>query len=136
MIKPEPGLVISYDYLWRYEQSQGKEAGRKTRPCVIILAVEGDNVIVAPITHHNPKNKETSLEIPQRVKEHLGLDAEKSWVILDEVNQFTWPGFDLRPIPKTKRYDYGFLPPRLFDQIKTGILDLILKRRAKIVDRD
>ena len=103
---------------------------------MIILTVEGDQVTVAPVTHRKPKSKETGIEIPQRVKAHLGLDAEKSWVILDEVNQFTWPGFDLRLIPKTKRYDYGFLPPRLFEQIKTGILDLILKRRAKIVNRD
>jgi len=41
-----------------------------------------------------------AVEIPLRVKEHLGLDSECSWVIPEEVNVFTWPGFDLRPIKK------------------------------------
>ncbi len=136
MIKPEAGLVIAYDYLWRYEQAQGKNMGRKTRPCVIILAVDGKQVTVAPITHTKPKNKNNAIEIPSRVKAHLKLNAMQSWVILDEINQFTWPGFDLKPIGKTKRVDYGFLPPRLFAQIKTGILDLIVKKRAIAVNRD
>jgi hypothetical protein len=56
------------------------------------------------------------------VKRHLGLDDEKSWVILDEVNEFEWPGFDLRPMPKNPgRYNYGFLPPRLFAQLMTKL---------------
>lgn len=77
------------------------------------------------------------MEIPIRVKQHLGLDDEHSWVILDEVNQFAWPGYDLRPIPgKQGEMAYGFLPPRLFDQIRSGILDIILKRRSNITPRD
>ena len=54
------------------------------------------------------------IEIPRRVKEHLGLDDERSWIVLDEFNVFTWPGFDLRPIKdRGGRVDYGFLPPKL-----------------------
>ncbi|MBY0355553.1 MAG: hypothetical protein K2Q12_07460 [Rickettsiales bacterium] len=77
------------------------------------------------------------MEIPPRVKQHLGLDDDRSWAILGEVNQFVWPGYDLRPIPhKQGEMTYGFLPPRLFDQIRSGILDIILKRRGKITPRD
>ena len=38
------------------------------------------------------------LELPQAVKKHLGLDAERSWVVLSESNLFDWPGPDLRRI--------------------------------------
>jgi mRNA-degrading endonuclease toxin of MazEF toxin-antitoxin module len=138
---PDPGLVISYAYLWRREFEAGQEEGRKNRPCVIVLSVEkhdsGTQVTVAPITHSPPSSGMPCLEIPSRVKQHLGLDDDRSWVILDEVNQFVWPGYDLRPIPgKQGDMAYGFLPPRLFDQIRSGILDIILKRRGNISPRD
>ncbi len=138
---PELGLVISYAYLWRHEHEAGLEEGRKNRPCVIVLSVEKDGdatiVTVAPITHSEPTGVTVGLEIPPRVKQHLGLDHEKSWVILSEVNQFVWPGYDLRPIPGSKsKFDYGFLPPNLFEKIKAGILNLIVKRRSDITSRD
>jgi hypothetical protein len=37
---PEPGLVISYAYLWHHEQQAGQAEGRKDRPSVIVLGVE------------------------------------------------------------------------------------------------
>ena len=133
--------MISYAYLWRPEHDAGEEEGRKNRPCVIVLSVEQQKsvtqVTVAPITHSKPSGDSIGLEIAPRVKQHLGLDHETSWVILSEVNQFIWPGYDLRPVPgKQGEYTYGFLPPRLFETIKAGILDLIIKRRGKIAPRD
>jgi len=54
-------------------------------------------------------------ELPPAVKKHLGLDEERSWIVVDELNTFTWPGYDLRPIKKKEdRFDYGFLLPKLF----------------------
>lgn len=138
---PEPGLVISYSYLWRYEHEKGKDEGRKTRPCVIILAIEksGDDTVVtvAPVTHSPPHDPMSAMEIPAKVKQHLGLDNDPSWVILSEVNEFIWPGYDLQPVPDSKdRYDYGFLPPKLYEKIRNGILDLIVKRRTAVTRRD
>ncbi|MGD0434098.1 MAG: hypothetical protein ABSA58_23700 [Acetobacteraceae bacterium] len=57
---PQSGLVISYSYLWHYEHNVGRDEGAKTRPCVIVLAVdkpeEGTTVVrVAPITHSPPR---------------------------------------------------------------------------------
>lgn len=92
-------MVISYAYLWRYEHQAGKQEGRKHRPAVIVLAIEKQDetkiVTVAPITHGEPRDLSNCVEIPQRVKQQLGLDHKKSWVILSEVNQFAWPGYDL-----------------------------------------
>lgn len=127
---PEPGLVISYAYLWRHEHESGSEEGRKNRPCVIVLAVEKHDgatvVTVAPITHIQPTGATAGIEIPPRVKQHLGLDHEKSWAVISEVNQFMWPGYDLRTVPGTVKIDYGFLPPNLFKSIRSGVLDLML----------
>jgi hypothetical protein len=138
---PEPGLVISHAYLWRHEHEAGQEEGQKHRPCVIVLCTERQDqttlVTVAPITHGAPQGVTIGMGLPPRVKQHLGLDSDRSWIILSEVNQFVWPGFDLRPIPgSTDKFDYGFLPPKLFEQIKSAMLELILQRRARITSRD
>jgi hypothetical protein len=53
-------------------------------------------VVVAPITHTPPADPDASIEIPAQVKARLGLDGERSWVRIDEVNRFVWPGYDLR----------------------------------------
>ena len=58
-----------------------------------------------------------AVEIPQTVKKRLGLDDERSWVIVSEGDQFVWPGYDLRKVRNTDRYDYGYLPPPLFYEI-------------------
>lgn len=129
---PEPGLVIHYEFLWRDESRAGREYGRKRRPCAIIVAARteaagtsGTSVVVAPVTHAPPASAAEGVEIPPIVKRHLGLDWERAWVIVSDLNQFTWPGFDLHPIPGQRgRYHYGFLPPKLFQQVKTRILAL------------
>ena len=121
--EPEPGLVISYSYLWHHERAGGQEEGRKDRPCVIVLVAARASdaatvVTVVPVTHRPPDDSAAALEIPQVVKKHLGLDAERSWVIVNEGNRFVWPGYDLRKVPgNPARYDYGFLPPRFFNSV-------------------
>jgi hypothetical protein len=138
---PESGLVISYRYLWRYEHEKGMEEGRKNRPCVIVLAVEqaegGTLVTVAPTTHSPPAIPTDAVEIPLRVKQHLGLDDLPSWVIVREVNQFIWPGFDLVPVfGKPEKYDYGFVSPALFERIKKAIIDNFASKQGSITLRD
>jgi hypothetical protein len=71
------------------------------------------------------------------VKEHLGLDSERSWVILEEVNIFTWPGFDLRPIMKGEsRDDYGLLPPKLFERLIAKFRELRAQGKVAGSSRD
>lgn len=64
---PEPGLVISYAYVWGYEAKAGQEEGRKDRPCVIALAVErqqdGETLVtVLPVTHRPPDDPASAIE--------------------------------------------------------------------------
>jgi mRNA-degrading endonuclease toxin of MazEF toxin-antitoxin module len=126
---PQPGLVLSYAYLWHHEHRAGREEGTKNRPCVIVLAQQqssdGTVVRLAPVTHSPPDNPAAAFELPAAVKRHLGLDDERSWVILDEVNEFVWPGFDLRPVPRAPQsFAYGFLPPRLFGQMMDRLAEV------------
>jgi hypothetical protein len=94
-------------------------------------------VTVAPITHTAPRDPAVAMEIPPRVKQHLGLDSERSWIVLDEFNEFAWPGFDLRPIPgQPGRYQYGFLPPALYRKIVERILELRRERRVFVSVRE
>lgn len=92
---------------------------------------------MAPITHSPPHDPGVAIEIPTRVKRHLDLDSERSWVILDELNVFSWPGYDLRPIPdKGDRYDYGLLPPQFFESIVKKLSELRRKRKLAHTSRD
>jgi hypothetical protein len=124
---PEAGLVISYAYLWHSEHRAGREEGRKDRPCAIVLAAAGETdgatlVTVLPITHRPPTDSGSAVEIPLPVKRHLGLDDARSWIVVAEGNEFLWPGYDLRRRPHGDRYDYGFLPPRFFNQVREAFV--------------
>lgn len=139
---PAPGMVIAYSFLWMNEASEGHAEGRKRRPCAVLLVVtstKNDNpaVVVAPITHRRPEITEGAIEIPPRVRRHLGLDDEPSWVVLTEYNHFTWPGFDLRLIsPSRPEHVYGLLPPAFFDLLVQKFKQLRAEHKVGAVSRD
>lgn len=137
--RPEAGLVLSYAYLWRQEQRDGQVEGRKDRPC-IILAVEtlGDRrrVTLVPITHSPPHLNVAAVELPVRVKAHLGLDDLPSWIILNEANQFFWPGFDIRQPRPGMDSAYGYIPPNLLLRINTAFLAEARAGHLKLSNRD
>ncbi len=138
---PVPGLVISYAYLWRDQQDQGREEGAKDRPCVVVLAVkleDGERIVtVAPITHTPPRDAPDAVELPAATKRRLGLDDARSWIVATELNRFLWPGPDLRPVPgKPGIFAYGGLPRQLMVQLRDRIADLHRDRRFRLVRRD
>lgn len=119
--EPRPGLVIRYAYLWRDEARTGRDEGAKDRPCVIVLAVEnqpgGRMVTVAPMTHSPPRTAGDAVELPELTKQRLGLDGDRSWVVVTEVNRFVWPGPDLRPVT-AGRWDYGLVSGDLLRAVR------------------
>ncbi len=138
---PEPGLVISYSYLWLDEHRVGREEGVKDRPCAIILAAKTASgtprLLVLPVTHRHPDDGRASLEVPASIKRHLGLDEDRSWIVLSESNVFDWPGPDLRRIARrdgASAFAYGFLPPRFFAEVRRRYLALT-KHRSSVVPR-
>jgi hypothetical protein len=137
--KPEPGLVIRYSFLWSEEANAGREDGVKDRPCAIVVVVRRSDrvktlVRVLPITHADPFS---ALELPQSTKQRLGLDSERSWIILDEANDFTWPGPDLRPATNgdLASVAYGMLPQSLIKVLRERTLARVHEKKAKAVRR-
>ncbi len=90
-----------------------------------------------PITHVPPADPAEAIELPATLKTHLGMDDERSWVIVTETNDFLWPGPDLRPIPGSvpPRIDYGMLPPRFFAVLRDRILQARRERKLAAVPR-
>ncbi len=73
--QPEPGLVISYSFLWSHEAARGRV--------------------------------------------------------------FAWPGFDVRPIRYgANRVHYGWLPPKLFDQLIEKFRRLRATAKSEMTLRD
>ena len=131
---PFPGMVVRYSFLWSREA--GETERRKDRPCVIITAIRRAadgrlRVRVLPITHR-PSEESRSIPIPPKVKRHLGLDIDASWIVLDEANEFFWPGVDLRPVSRAKPgvWTFGILPTEIFDEIQARLRNLLQQRRT------
>ena len=138
---PTQGLVLRYSYLWQREHRRGQEEGVKDRPCAVILVMateDGDEVVtVLPITHTPPSQPEHAVEIPFATKRRLGLDGERSWVVLTEANRFIWPGPDLRPLHAgdAASVAYGLLPYALMNDIRLKFIALLKARRGAVVRR-
>ncbi len=94
-------------------------------------------VVVLPITHARPQIATTAIEIPLETKRRIGLDEERSWIIIDEYNWFTWPGPDLRPSVngELETVVMGVLPPALFKMIRTKLAALARAGLAARVKR-
>ena len=138
---PRPGLVIGYSYLWATEHRAGHEEGRKARPCAIDAArqvIEGHEIVtVVPVTHTPPADPQDAVEIPAALKAYLGLDEQRSWIVVTETNDFLWPGPDLALVSGSApaRFHYGMLPPRFFSHVREQILKAHSRRRLDRVQR-
>jgi hypothetical protein len=121
--------------LWLREARAGREEGRKDRPAaVMVVTAEAGGekrVLALPITHSPPKAGSEAVEIPLPVKARLGLDGDRSWVVIAEANVFAWPGPDIRPAT-AERFAYGVLPPAFFRHVRDRFLALDAARRATI----
>lgn len=129
-------MVVRYSFLWSSEARVGEMEGRKDRPCVVITAAAGTTdgryrVRVLPITHRSTEPSR-SVAIPPKVKRHLGLDGDASWVVLDEVNEFIWPGVDLRPVSRLRPgvWTFGIIPHEIFDEVREKLRSQVRQRRT------
>ena len=136
---PQPGQVIGYRYLWWGEHRKGHEEGAKERPCAVVYAVKNvsgkTRVYVLPITHTKPFEAEGAIELLQRWKEPLGLDAQPSWIITSELNHFEWPGVDIRGT-SADSISYGFLPAKVVTKLRQLIRERVRNERIRALDRD
>lgn len=93
---------------------------------VISRKVVGERMelLVVPVTTQPPLRAARGFEVPARVKAHLGLDAERCWIMVTEINRFIWPGPDVRPIRRDGEVTpyCGFLPERLFRPVLDAVI--------------
>lgn len=137
--KPQPGLVIWYDYVWHRDRQRGVEQGFKDRPCAVILVMQTGpllGAVVLPITHRQPE-ADDGIEIPPPVKARLRLDGERSWVVISEANAFYWPGPDLRPRTPgdPSSVAIGFLPEAMVMEMRRRYRERALAGTIKVVPR-
>ncbi len=133
------GYIFRYSYLWHWQHLEGREEGDKDRPCLVLAIVttgeDGSPIVrVLPVTHTAPANPDDAVEIPLRVKSRLGLDDDRSWILLTESNRFVWPGPDIRPTDTENGY-YGAIPPGLFETVKRRFVELARARSHISVGR-
>jgi hypothetical protein len=123
------------------EFEAGRDEDTKDRPCAIVMTVldeDGDKEVwVLPITHSPPANPADAIEIPTVTKNRLGLDSERSWVVITEANEFIWPGPDLRPISgrDASPIAYGPLPPCFFAHVRDKFLERDQREKSVRVKR-
>jgi hypothetical protein len=138
---PLVGQVVRYSYLWRQEAAKGIDEGSKDRPCAVVLVIleigKRPLVRVLPITHSPPSDMDGALEVPIVTKQRLGLDDERSWVILDEANDFHWPGPDLRPhtTGDLSSVVYGRLPLGFMKALVEKLNRRLQIRKSRIIQR-
>jgi hypothetical protein len=139
---PQPGLVIRYSYLWWDQARRGQEEGSKDRPCAVVLAaLQADGttrVMLVPVTHARPTDPRHGVEIPMATKRRLGLDDQRSWIVTNELNRFTWPGPDLRPTSRDapEKFAFGYLPQALFAMVREQVKANAKEVAGKAVNRD
>lgn len=133
--EPRVGWIFRYSYLWHWQHLEGREEGDKDRPALVLAIVstleDGSPVVrVLPVTHTPPSDPGEAIEIPPTTKRRLGLDDERSWIVLTESNRFVWPGPDVRPTETETGY-YGPLPPALFAEVKQRFVALARAQRHR-----
>ncbi|WP_156906350.1 growth inhibitor PemK [Novosphingobium acidiphilum] len=116
---------------------RGQIDGSKDRPCAVIVAVtETDGrkrALVCAITHSEPQLHE-GVEIPAAIKRHLGLDSDRSWIILSEFNEIDWTDPGIIPA-RPNQWVYGFVPAPFAEKLRDLARTKIMEARATITRR-
>ncbi len=139
--QPRNGLVIRYSFLWRDDAACGQEEGDKDRPCAVVLTTKDRAgqivVVVLPVTHTPPRDRALAVEIPADTKRRLGLDDDRSWIVVTDANRFIWPGPDLRPSRPgdAASVAYGMLPATVYEELVGKFIKAVEARLAAAVPR-
>jgi hypothetical protein len=136
---PKSGLVIRYDYLWIEEEKEGREEGGKARPCAVVVAIPAADAaplraLVCALTHVPPAKAGEKIAIPPKVKAHLGLDDDQSWIAVGEVNIVDWDDPGIVPA-RPGQWAYGFLPPAFARRVVEEVRAKSARRALGFVDR-
>ena len=143
-LRPEIGLVIHYDFLWRTDAERGLESGAKSRPCAVVLIqnrpTDGDiEIYVCAISHTPPSPGQRAVEILHMVARHLDLDDGRSWIKTHELNIFTWEAGRLsHGMTRTPHgeWSYEIIPPGLYKIVRDHVIANSRDRSLQSLHRD
>ena len=108
---PKPGEVHNYCYLFKADADRGAIEGDKARPVLVVAAGEG-KVVVMAITTKGEFSTSATIRIPEAVARTMGLPRpDESWLLVSEINVFTWVGYDLRLVPGRESSLFGRSTP-------------------------
>jgi|SRR4051812_2439780 hypothetical protein len=91
--------------------------------------------MVCAITHSPPEPPTIGIEIPAEAKGDTGLDEDRSWVIVNEVNKVGWSSSRFTRT-NLGRWTYGVLPEEVMTAVRDAIRDRIKANQMDVVDRD
>ncbi|APO71954.1 hypothetical protein ACDY97_07540 [Rhizobium mongolense] len=85
------GDIVTYPYLWRWQDDKGQEHGEKDRPVCLLLAMRDDkdntHILLLPISSAPPYSGQTALEIPALELKRAKLsDLKRGWITVSECN--------------------------------------------------
>lgn len=143
-IRPEPGLVVKYQAVFSHHADANRLEGDE-HPCVLLRVKEpspqGDQrVLLAPISHAEPRDAERAIPIPAKAAAYVGLDNRPMWIKLAELNALTWPKSEL-PVglvqvrPGEWQYPQ-FMPDRILNAALQESQTVIDQRVARVMDRE
>ena len=136
-------MVVQYGFVWRGVDRRPPPDTGKSRPCLIVDLLEIEDtpgrktirVTYLPISHTAPREGESAKLISPRVARHLGLTAEKSYLYTTYACEDDWP-FDLSQAPgREGSFDYGLIPPRLFQSVTEEFRGHLARRREFVHKR-
>ena len=140
--RPKLGPVVQYGLVWASTARRAPPDAGKQRPCLIVdleqvtePSLAGrrvTRVTYLPISHVPPRRGETALAVPSRVAQHLRLTSQQSYLYTSYAVEDDWP-FDLAHIPGSReRFDYGFIPPRLFQTVAADFAAYLVSHRTSV----
>ena len=89
-----------------------------------------------PITSQPPRSGTNAVPIPDDVRLRIRLDrARPAWVVIDDANMFTWPGFDLVP-QRGGGFARAVVTRGFFMRIRDAVLTVRSGGRPRVVKRD
>ena len=128
----EPGDVVRFNYLWKWQAGKGEESGRKSRPsCVVVRTPTSPSVLyLFAITSQKPHRNRLSLAIPQMECRRAAL-AHPAWIILDEYNRTA----DDQAFDFESPHPIGRFSPAFLQTIAQTVKDAAAARRLSAVNR-
>jgi hypothetical protein len=136
--------LVAYEFLWR-SQSQYRDDGFKVYPAAVVFARgTGDGAITTyalGMSHSQPSALQRAVEVPRKLKRHLGLDELPSWIYTDQLNVFVWAGADLRPAswlsekPHLDSCVIGALPTGWFHDLLQHLDESRRLQKLKVIKR-